>query len=455
MVLWSEAKYSRVTNFGRCDGEYFLPVYIKNEEELSLLNTMPLPALFQVSDGNHLSISKYFSENGEVPYFRGQDVNDFFLENATPLRIPEEVYAAPMMKRSHFYAGDVLLSIVGTIGNLSIVPAALGPATGSCKIAILRSKGSYSPFVLAAFLLSRFGQLQIKRNTRGAVQMGLILKDLIRVRVPLFQDGDADAIETLVEQAIEANSVSKASYTKAQQLLESALGLGKLQFDKPVGYTAQFSVVGLADSYEAGRIDAQCFSPQAVFYEEWLLKHANCSRLRHVLVDTVKGRQQTEAEVGAADYSSIKHINGHEIVNASKANPPVGTPIAAKNDLLLAITGATIGKIGMVYRYDSLVYSGDLLRLRTNGEINPYYLLLVLDHHLGQVQLIRWITGSTNGHLSPKDVGRVLVPRLSPEIEENIAQLVSRSFENRLESERLLEQAKTRVEHLIEEAITK
>lgn len=103
-------------------------------------------------------------------------LKSFFLENASPIMIPEKVFSSPMMARSHFHAGDVLLSIVGTIGSLSIVPENLGQATGSCKIAILRSKGTYSPFVLAAFLLSRFGQLQIRRNTRGAVQMGLILK---------------------------------------------------------------------------------------------------------------------------------------------------------------------------------------------------------------------------------------------------------------------------------------
>ncbi len=144
----------------------------------------PLPQLFSVSDGNHLSVSRHFLDKGGVPYYRGQDINDFFIENASPARIPEEVYSSAMMGRSHFCAGDVLLSIVGTIGSLSIVPPTLGNATGSCKIAILRPKGSYSGSFLAAFLISKYGQLQIHRNTRGAVQMGLILKDLTRIRVP-------------------------------------------------------------------------------------------------------------------------------------------------------------------------------------------------------------------------------------------------------------------------------
>lgn len=247
--------------------------------------------------------------------------------------------------------------------------------------------------------------------------------------------------------------ISRSAYTQAQQLLESELGLDKLRFDKPVGYAARFSVVGLTDSVNANRIDAQCFSPEAVFYEDWLLKHANCDRLSLLLANTAKGRQQTEAETGTTDYCSIKHITGREIVGASKAHPSAGTPTATTNDLLLAITGATIGKIGIVNRYESLVFSGDMLRLRANGSISPHYLLLTLDHHIGQVQFNRWITGSTNGHLAPRDVGRVLVPRLVPEIEEQIAGLVVESLEKRQESEQLLDQAKTRVEQLIEEAV--
>jgi hypothetical protein len=453
MAVWSQATLSGITVFDRCDGEYFLPAYIKNEKKLTQVETTSLPQMFFVSDGNHLSVSRHFSDDGDIPYFRGQDINDFFLENASPIMIPEKVFLSPMMARSHFFAGDVLLSIVGTIGSLSIVPESLGSATGSCKIAILRSKGVYSPFVLAAFLLSRFGQLQIRRNTRGAVQMGLILKDLARIHVPVFEEAVASQIEHFVKQSIEANTQSKTAYTQAQQLLESELGLDKLRFDKPVGYTARFSVVGLFDSVSGNRIDAQCFSPEAVFYEDWLLKHANCDRLNLLLSSTAKGRQQVEAETGTTDYCSIKHITGREIVGASKAYPAAGTPTARKDDLLLAITGATIGKIGIINRYDNLVFSGDMLRLRANGSVNPHYLLLTLDHHLGQVQFNRWITGSTNGHLASRDVGRVLVPRFAPEKEEQIAALVAESLEKRQESEQLLDQAKTRVEQLIEEAV--
>ena len=53
----------------------------------------------------------------------------------------------------------------------------------------------------------------------------------------------------------------------------------------------------------------------------------------------------------------------------------------------------------------------------------------------------------------PGDVRRMLVPRLSQENEGEIAALVEESLVQRQESEKLLEQAKARVEQLIEEAV--
>lgn len=456
MAVWSVAQSGDISIAGRIDSDFFHPEFLVLDEILHQLPTERIDRQFSISDGNHISISRHFTPQGEVPYFRGQDINSFFLENSQPIRIPQKVFDFPGMKRSHFFGEDVLICIVGaSTGTIGLVSEPDTPATGSCKIGIIRKKNGavIDPLYLAPFLMGKFGQYQVRRHSRGTAQGGLILIDLMKLSVPVLPWEQQQAIRALVSSSVTCNSVSRQLYTQAQQLLESELGLDKLRFDKPVGYTARFSVVGLADSVNANRIDAQCFSPEAVFYEDWLLKHANCDRLSLLLASTAKGRQQAEAETGTTDYCSIKHITGREIVGASKAYPSAGTPSTRKDDLLLAITGATIGKIGIVNRYDNLVFSGDILRLRANGSVSPHYLLLTLDHHLGQVQFNRWITGSTNGHLAPRDVGRVLVPRLAPATEEQIAALVAESLEKRQVSEQLLNQAKSRVEQLIEEAV--
>jgi type I restriction enzyme S subunit len=449
MAVWSETTFREVSDSTRIDADYYEPKYLKVSNTLSwgtplkeYVRSLIHPAEFA---------RRYSSEGWRVirtqnvrPLSMDYDSNEVFLNGEMASRII----------KNHLYDEDILITRTGAnFGQCSIFYSNSIPSIATSHTFILRTNSRIDSAYLALFLNTRHGMLLIERGMYGSSQPEIAPKYLLRIPVPRFSNSIETDLASNVRSAYALRHEASVIYSQAQKILESELGLDKLRFDKPVDYTARFSITGLADILDAGRIDAQCFAPEAVFYENWLLRHTKCEHLFSLLSGTAKGCQQVEIEGGTTDYCSIKHISSHEIIGASKANPASGTPSAMKNDILLAITGATIGKIGIVNRYNELVFSGDLLRLRTNSNISPYYLLLVLHHHLGQVQFNRWVTGSTNGHLAPRDVGRVLVPRLSPGSEERISALVAKSLEKQLESEQLLEQAKSRVEQLIEEGV--
>jgi hypothetical protein len=90
----------------------------------------------------------------------------------------------------------------------------------------------------------------------------------------------------------------------------------------------------------------------------------------------------------------------------------------AAGDVLVARTGATIGKVAVVPdgAPSPLNICSDILRLRPSG-IDPYYLAAFLASDLGQRQLYANISGSTNEHLSPEALELVQVPLL-PDAEE-------------------------------------
>lgn len=453
MAVWSQATLSEITIYDRCDGEYFFPAYLRNDFELAQIETIPLPTMFYVSDGNHLSVSKHFTGDGDIPYFRGQDINDFFLENASPIMIPESVFSSPMMMRSHFYADDVLLSIVGTIGSLSIVPESLSPATGSCKIAILRSKGDYSPFVLAAFLLSRFGQLQIRRNTRGAVQMGLILKDMVRIHIPLFEKNAANQIEHFVKQSIEANRQSKVSYTQALQLLESELGLDKLHFDKPVGYTARFSELELSR-----RADAEFFNPELRFFQSEISKMHSLRPITD-FVSILKFSNPPYAESGLPIITQ-KHLGE---ISPDNYDDNLVThyawiqlnPLAAIKpcDLLYYSVGAYLGKTNIWLSGDKAVHASFITMLRCFDPDESGFLHVLLNSKYGILQSKCFQSGTSQPYIYPKDIRRFLIPTVSTSLKRQIHELVIESYHRGEESKKLLNQAKFRVEQLIEEAV--
>ena len=357
--------------------------------------------------------------------------------------------------RSEVRLGDIVIAIGGYIGPLGIISD-----VEDCRININRHLARISadselidPYFLAAYLACNISQALLRREIRGAVQAGINLADLKLHPVFVPSERDQENIADKMRRAENLLFRSREDFSDAQHLLECELDLDKLSFQKSMGYMARFSTVRLSDTFDASRIDAQCFAPNALFHKNWLLNHAQCDHLFHLLKRTVKGKQQDETASGSINYCSIKHISNHALTGATKCQPTGDIPLASQHDLLLAITGATIGKIGIIKRYNKLAFSGDLLCLRTKPEINPHYLLVVLDHSIGQVQFNRWITGSTNGHLAPRDVGRVLVPRIGKSNEDRIAELVEESLNKRVESEKLLDQAKIRVEQLIEEAV--
>ena len=452
MAVWNLITLRDIRATRRIDSEYFRPEYAAaegraracNEDDLGKLGFF-IPGPF----GSAFHVENY-DYKSSYRYIRGRDVKPFFLLNDDNRYIPESDFKR--LKNYEVQNDDLMISVVGTLGNVAVCTEEDTPAMFSCKSTLLRAWRA-DPYFLLAYMNSTTGQLCLLRRQRGAIQTGLNMEDLRTIPVPRFKDGIEEDIAESIRKAYRKLLESREAYQSAQQLFEAELGLDKLMFEKPRGYTARFSAVGLSDAFSVGRIDAHCFLPETLFYEKWLNNRTQCDRLSSFVRSTAKGHQQTESVDGLTDYCSIKHISNREVVDVSRCSPATAIPIAEPNDLLLAVTGATIGKVGMNKRYERLAFSGDLLCLRPAEHVAPHYLLLALEHRLSQLQFLRWVTGSTNGHLALKDVLRVLVVRLNSDTETKIALLVKASLDKRRESEQLLEKAKNRVERLIEEAV--
>lgn len=449
MAVWSQILTSDLVGAIRLDAEFWQPDYLEKEKTIRINEHVALGNLVVTfKKGIFYILAREYANHG-VPFYRSSNVGAI---------LPKEEGLTYINERKHqdeyktaLVNGDLMIVKTGKSGASVVLQERCNVSQDVIAVKVRRER--VNPYYLAVYLNTRFGSSEMNRWFQGQVQPHLSLEDARRIWVPLIANSEQQLIEQLVLGSARAKAESEQAWSTAQQLIESELGLDKLNFQKGRDYRTRFSSVSLSETFNSDRIDAQCFSPEAIFYQEWLLKYAQCDQLGQLLQNTLKGRQQVETVEGTTDYCSIKHINGRELTNVSKCFPAEDTPLAFTNDLLLAITGATIGKIGIVKRYPQLTFSGDLLRLRANANINPHYLLLALDHPLGQVQFNRWITGSTNGHLAPRDIRRVLIPRLKIDVEERIASLVAESLTKRVESENLLEQAKTRVEQLIEKAV--
>ena len=399
-----------------------------------------------------MGISDCFIDEG-VPYYRGQDAGAFFIENSNPICINEKTFELPVMKRSHLKKGDVILSIVGTIGSLSLVYSDKS-ATCSCKLAILRPKEGKSAELLATFLRGKYGQAQITRFTRGAVQKGLILEDMDQLVVPTFGDGIVEAIKNAVQSAYQIQEKANIHYREAQRTLMNSVGSILVPAES-------VSVRNISTSfYTTGRLDAEYYQPKYdILFDE--LKKFSCKRLGgpNGIVNIKKSIEPgseayTEDGIPFVRVSDISKfgISEPDIKLRSDIIPNPEVLFPPKDTILLSKDGS----VGIAYKVEAtmpIITSGALLHLkvRDKTEVLPDYLTLVLNSPVVQLQAERDSNGAIIQHWKPSEIENVIIPILDMDTQKEIAAKVQEAFTLRKQSKQLLEYAKQAVEMAIEQ----
>ena len=450
----SEMLYSQLERTLRIDSEFYQKKYLKMQKKMASLPHKPLTDFVNVSDGNHMSISKFFVKEG-IPYYRGQDIKYFFIENSQPICIQKNAFMVPNMKRSHLKKGDVLLSIVGTIGSIALVYSNR-EATCSCKLAILRPKDNVKAEVIAVFLKSIFGQMQINRFIRGAVQKGLLLEDADQLMLPLIDEELSCVIQKTVIEAYDLEQKSSTLYLSAMDVINKLLHIDIVEASKQSTYCKT-----LSNSFRlTGRLDAEYYQPK---YDE-LFNQLSKFKTKRLGGENGIVSMQKSIEPGSDAYQDkgipfvrVSDVSKFEIskpeIHLSEENIQNVSELYPKKDTILF---SKDGSVGIAYKIDKdekMITSGALLHLtvRNVSEVLPDYLTLVLNSPIVQLQAERDSNGAIIQHWKPSEIENVVIPILDINIQKEIASKVQESFALRHRSEQLLEFAKQAVEMAIEQ----
>lgn len=441
--------FDKVLKSNRLDAEYFDPLYLEQDTVLNTKKPSSISKYVEVSDGNHLSITEHFIEEGGVPYFRGQDVNNIFLNSASPMRIPREIYQKGWMKRSRFKPNDILLSIVGTIGSLSFVPEDLGEASGSCKIAILRPNETSFAKMLMVFLLGKYGQYQLKRMTRGAVQMGIILEDIPKIIVPDFSDKIVTAINELIANVFEAEAKSRKLYAEAEQLLLREINLE--------GYKATDEGVAVRNFSEAladNRFDAEYWQPD---YDVILDTLSAYKKGVSTIGDEFKQLKNNFKKDKEKEYNYIEIGDVNVSTGEVESNAVLGAELPAnakikfgKRQLITSKVRPNRGATAILDNHEGYIGSGAFTVLTEQGSINLETLMVYLKTQSIRELLLRYNTGTSYPVITDTDVLNLPIPLIDEAVQKKISELVRVSTTERQEAKVLLEKAKRAVELFIE-----
>ena len=450
MAAYSIIQKSQLEGAKRLDAEYYQPEYLI------------LDSLRKVS-GNILSEvahcisgfafpSEEFCKEGESPMVKmTQIVGDGFvnLKNSEYLSREYCRKFSDICRSFETRRGDIVVALTGaTIGKSGIVLS--DHALLNQRVLLCRAK-TVSTGYLWALLSSKIFQSFIIRGALGGAQPNVSPKYATSFFVPSISEKIGIEIKDLTDKSIDLLEESDSRYSQAEDLFLEKLGLKDFKANEDL-----YSVVNFSDIQGVNRMDAEYFQPK---YEKLIsVSRAHGGKALGELVTVKKG-----FEPGADAYEDdgklfirVSNISKHELIDKDpkyinkKLYEELKKEYEPKRGEILLTKDASPG---VAYALDVAVegiISSGILRLKLKEEINPDYLALCINSVVGQMQVERDEGGSVIAHWKPEQVKNLLVPILSKPIQQSIAELVRQSHEARKQAQELLEEAKHKVEEMIE-----
>lgn len=449
MLVTNEVHLSECLRSRRFSAEFFDPKYVFT----------PKHPTTWIKIGRTLSRCEYGlsipmnSDGRGVPILRMNEIEDcLVLEPAKFAPVSEEEHTVFRMKR-----GDVLFNRTNSfefVGRTGIVTNETDAVFASYLVRAVTNKEFLLPEVLAVYLNTDFGIGQIKRRAMRSInQANVSASELKQILIPLFEPSVQHGIADDVQNAAASRQAATSFFSAAQALLDRELGLDRLKFENPFSYEARFS-----EATSSHRLDAQHFRPRF----RRLFEHIRS--MDHVQVGAVaekneRGVQPVYVEGGDFDVVNSQHLGrqhlnyeGFEKTSEEEFRRYPEAHIRY-GDVLIYTTGAYIGRTNVFLRETPALASNHVHILRLRGGMDTAYVALALSAIVGSYQTEKHARGSAQAELYPSDIAKFILPVISQEKQREIGDLVRSSLAAQDESRRLLEQAKRRVEELIEEAI--
>jgi hypothetical protein len=149
-----------------------------------------------------------------IPFVKVENYSEMGINWESVKYITQDVHE--ILWKSKLHAGDVLLSMAGTIGVATVFDEDFEANSNQAVAKIRLSNKSISPYFLAEFLNSEIGRLQTLQISNGGVQANINLGEIGTIRVPLPPGNIQDE---LVEQMNAARATRKAKLAEAEALL--------------------------------------------------------------------------------------------------------------------------------------------------------------------------------------------------------------------------------------------
>jgi type I restriction enzyme M protein len=388
-----------------------------------------------------------YTQSGEgVPFLRITDLTNGLLSEESTAWISEETHrkeAATALR-----LGDIAIS-------KTAYPAASLVTLNECNVSqdiiatklSTRGKSIFYEEYVVAFLCSSLGMAIMDAEFQGNVQEHFGLIDARKLPIPILDRAFQEEIRRAFQCAINLRREAYSRMSDAENSVAAALGLRNWIPPAPLAYSTSILQV-----QSAGRLDAQFFAPR---FED-LIRHVEQTgqavRFGDILTTNSRGNQPSYAETGLPVVNS-KHVRRNRVhfQDMRFADPARATMLIQERDLLLNGTGVgTIGRASPYLRSGQAIPDNHVTVLRVEG-IDPIYLSVYLNSLVGQLQVERYLKGSSGQiELYPSDIAEFVIWRAPDNIQKSIHRAILDVFSAERRAGEYLEAAKCAVEVAIE-----
>lgn len=444
----SSVPFSKLESDWRLDPEYYQSHYLHYQ---ALFAKCPRLETLSSAILHPIEVKRDYVDSG-IQILLAQNIRQNYLDFALSVYLPQDLEET--LAKNLLQPGDVVMTRSGVNYGDSATYLGEPPllyASADCLVIRPQSiDGTY----LSTFFNTRYGKDLLKRGGYGAAQPHIAPTYVGELRVPREDTVEREIVK-LVNQSRETQRESKRLYRQAKRMLLDELGLNDLELSDGLHSDVSFS-----RAWGVHRIDAEYFRPRCLATTKTI---TNCGYPVHFLQElliapltngaTPPGADYTDGDVVFLTAENIRELQlwpDDKRITAEFSNNVLARSRPEPGDLLITIKGK-VGAAAVVPKFEGeWNINQDVARARIDPSLNPHYLAVFFESELGQAQTDRMTTGAINPFLGLGNLLNFPIPIPPRDVQDKFEKITQRIIENHRRSRTFLEQAKRKVEALIE-----
>lgn len=365
-----------------------------------------------IKDGSHGS---HTDVDDGIPLLSAKDIINNKVQIPIDCRRISQSDYDKLHKNYELQVGDVLLTIVGTIGRTAIIDSIEDKFTFQRSVGILRPNELTEPQYLKQFFNGIIFQKQLKNSVNASAQGGVYLNtlsNLTAVIPPLQEQQRIAEILSTTDEHIEKLDKTIEDYQLLKKGMMKKLlteGIGHIEFkETEIGRIPKEWKVKLLKQYswyqEGPGLRKWQFTSEGI-------KVINVTNL----VDKFLNLSLTDRHISIEEYEKkYKHFS------------------TDSGDIVVASSGNSWGKVSIIREQDlPLLMNTSVIRFKPKDDLLQDYLYQYLMSNLFNNQIKLMITGSAQPNFGPFHLDRTLIA-LPPLSEQKRISTILSELDNRI-----------------------